>query len=207
MKKVSVFSLMLVGLMFLSGCERLNGTSTEVVNHPEIKRTVEEVRTAPPVYRLRTMDPISIRYSGVTDLAPIDVEIDENGEISLLHIPEPIKAEGLTQSELAAEIEKRYIEGEIYTQISVSVTMTAKAYYVEGEVLRPGQFPLTTGTTFLQAIASASGFSDFADEKDVEIRRSNVPTIHINAKDVAEGLAENILIETGDIIFVGDTWY
>ena len=55
-----------------------------------------------------------IRFSGVLDQVQLDPVIDENGEISLLHIEDSIIAAGLTTSELEDKIERLYIEGEIF---------------------------------------------------------------------------------------------
>ena len=56
-------------------------------------------------YKLQPLDPLFIRFSGVLDQIQLEPVIDENGQINLLHIDEPIKASGLTTSQLESKIE------------------------------------------------------------------------------------------------------
>ena len=157
-------------------------------------------------YKLQPLDPLFIRFSGVLDQVQLDPVIDENGEISLLHIEDSIIAGGLTTSELEDKIERLYIEGEIYRNISVNVTMTAKVFYVQGEVLQPGQFPLSSGTTLLQAIASARGYTSFANKKKVTVTRQGKIYTY-NLKILEKDPSKDVKIEAGDVIKVWQQWY
>lgn len=150
---------------------------------------------------LKPLDPIYIRFSGIMEQQQLEVTIDENGEISLLHIKEPIKAAGLTPSELEDKIEKLYVSGGIYKNVSVNVTMTAKIYYVQGEVIQPGQFQLMSGTTLLQAIAGARGYTPYANKKKVTITRYGKIYTY-NAKDLEKDPSKDVKIEAGDVIKV-----
>jgi polysaccharide export outer membrane protein len=160
----------------------------------------------PGAYQLRPLDPIYIRFSGISEQQALDLVIDENGEISLLHIKEPIKAAGMTTSALEQLIEQLYTEGGIYKNVSVNVTMTAKVYYVQGEVIGPGQYPLTGGTTLLQAIAGARGYTPYANKKKVTITRGGKIYTY-NAKDLEKNPAKDVKIEAGDVIKVWQLWY
>ena len=157
-------------------------------------------------YKLQPLDPLFIRFSGVLDQIQLEPVIDENGQINLLHINEPIQASGLTTSELESKIENLYIEGEIYRNVSVNVTMTAKVFYVQGEVLQPGQFPLSSGTTLLQAIASARGYTAFANKRKVTITRQGKIYTY-NLKMLEKDPSKDIKIEAGDVIKVWQQWY
>ena len=157
-------------------------------------------------YKLQPLDPLFIRFSGVLDQIQLEPVIDENGQINLLHIDEPIQASGLTTSQLESKIENLYIEGEIYRNVSVNVTMTAKVFYVQGEVLQPGQFPLSSGTTLLQAIASARGYTAFANKRKVTITRQGKIYTY-NLKMLEKDPSKDIKIEAGDVIKVWQQWY
>lgn len=150
---------------------------------------------------LKALDPIYIRFSGILEQQQLEVTIDENGQISLLHIKDPIKAAGLTPSELEDKIEKLYVDGGIYKNVSVNVTMTAKIYYVQGEVIQPGQFQLMSGTTLLQAIAGARGYTPYANKKKVTITRYGKIYTY-NAKDLEKDPSKDVKIEAGDVIKV-----
>ena len=140
------------------------------------------------------------------DQIQLEPVIDENGQINLLHIDEPIQASGLTTSELESKMKNLYIEGEIYRNVSVNVTMTAKVFYVQGEVLQPGQFPLSSGTTLLQAIArNARGYTAFTNKRKVTITRQG--KIYTYNLKMLEDPSKDIKIEAGDVIKVWQRWY
>jgi polysaccharide export outer membrane protein len=156
-------------------------------------------------YTLKPADPIYIRFSGIAEQKELNLVIDENGEIDLLHIAEPVIAAGLTTSELEDKIERLYIDGGIYKNVSVNVTMTAKAYYVQGEVNAPGQFQLLSGTTLVQAIAGARGLTPFASKKVTITRQGKIYTF--NWKELEKNPSLDVKIEAGDVIKVWQSWY
>ena len=156
--------------------------------------------------KLSPLDPIYIRFSGIMEQQQLELTIDENGEINLLHIPKPIKAAGLTASQLEQKIEDLYTSGGIYKNVQVNVTMTAKVYYVHGEVNAPGQFQLMTGTTLMQSIAGARGFTPFANKKKVTITRYG-KIYKYNTKEIEKNPSKDVKIEAGDVIKVWQHWY
>ncbi len=156
-------------------------------------------------YKLKPSDPIYVRFSGIMEQQALDLVLDENGEINLLHINEPIVAAGLTTSALEDKIERLYIDGGIYKNVSVNVTMTAKVYYVQGEVNAPGQFQLASGTTLVQAIAGARGLTPFASKKVTVTRQGKIYTF--NWKDLENNPSLDVTIEAGDVIKVWQSWY
>jgi polysaccharide export outer membrane protein len=156
-------------------------------------------------YKLKPADPIFVRFSGVMEQQALELVIDENGEIGLLHIDHPVVAAGLTTSELEDKIERLYIDGGIYKNVSVNVSMTAKVYYVQGEVNAPGQFQLVSGTTLVQAIAGARGLTPFASKKVTVTRQGKIYTF--NWKELEKDPSLDVKIEAGDVIKVWQSWY
>lgn len=164
-----------------------------------------DAQVQPSAYTLRPLDPVYIRFSGIMEQQVLELVVDENGEISLLHLP-PVKAAGLTTSALEEKIEQLYVDGGIYKHVSVNVTMTAKVYYVQGQVFQPGQFQLMSGTTLLQAIAGARGPTDYANLKKVTINRQG-KMYRYNLKELEKDPSKDVKIEAGDVIKVWSTWY
>jgi polysaccharide export outer membrane protein len=196
--------LMLVGAVLVNGCviQPINapaGTGVTIV-------VEDSPSTSLGAYVLKPLDPIYLRFSGIMEQQQLELVIDENGEISLLHIDTPIKAAGLTTSALEYEIERLYEVGNIYKHVSVNVTMTAKVYYIQGEVLAPGQFQLISGTTLLQAIAGARGPSAFANLKKVTITRHG-KIYRFNIKELEKNPSKDVKIEAGDVIKIWQQWY
>ena len=205
-----ILGLMLVGSVFLAGCV-LQPIS---VGEEEGDIAAETAPSSAPLgisdvaaaYKLRPLDPIYVRFSGVMDQQQLELVVDANGEISLLHLKDPVKAAGLSTSQLEDRIEKCYVDAGIYKNISVNVTMTAKVYYVQGEVNAPGQFQLMSGTTLLQAIAGARGYTPFANKKKVTITRYGKIYIY-NAKELEKDPSKDIKIKAGDVVKVWQQWY
>ena len=192
MKKTGIFFV--VGMILV-----LVGCSTR----PAIIGGVpgEEDSSVTGLYRLRSLDPITISLLGIPEEKQLDSVIDEKGNLSLPYIDEPVKASGLTTSELERKIQKIYMDGQIYRNITVNVLTSAKSYYMEGEVARPQEYSLTRRITLLQAIAAASGYTDFANKKNVTITR-NGKVFKVNAKDIEKHPDWDIPIEAGDRINV-----
>lgn len=152
-------------------------------------------------YTLRSMDPVLINLMGIPEEKQIETVIDEKGNLSLPFIDEPVVASGLTTSELERKIQKIYVDGQIYRSITVNIQTSAKSYYMDGEVRRPQEYPLTRRITLLQAIAAASGYTEYADKKRITITR-NGQIIKANAKDLEKNPELDIPIEAGDRINV-----
>lgn len=87
------------------------------------------------------------------------------------------------------------------------VVPTISVYFV-GEVASPGEKSLPPGTTFLQALATTGGFSNFAAEKRVQLRRTDPMTgkqsvYTLNYKALANGAQANaVYLVDGDVILV-----
>lgn len=203
MRKILPFTFSLLAIL-LSGCVVQPIDSSE--ENEAIPVMGGESKDRSSGYTIKELDPLYIRFSGVIEQQQLEVVVDENGEISLLHISEPIKAAGLTTSALESQIEHLYVKGGIYKNLSVNVTMTAKVFYVQGEVNQPGQFQLMSGTTLLQAIAGARGPTAFAQLKKVTIaRHGKVYTFDI--KKLERDPSLDVTIEAGDVIKVWQKWY
>ncbi len=202
-------SLILVSMILLNGCviQPVNKDSHDALApaQGDISASAENANDL-GAYKLRPFDPIYVRFSGITEQQQLELIIDEHGEINLLHIKGTIKAEGLTTSELETVIEQSYIDGNIYKNVSINVTMTSKVFYVQGEVNAPGQFQLISGTTLLQAIAGARGYTSFANKKKVTITRYGKIYTY-NVKDLEKNPSKDVKLEAGDVIKVWQKWY
>jgi polysaccharide export outer membrane protein len=88
------------------------------------------------------------------------------------------------------------------------VTIAArKAFYIKGEVARPGSYFITNGMTVLKALSVAGGLTQFANRRAVELLRSagegkTLEKTVINVKDLEEGRTADIEILPDDIISV-----
>ena len=152
------------------------------------------------VYRLRPNDAVFVHLRGIPESANYEYVIDDSGYINLPYIP-PIYAVGLTASELQRAIHDSYIANLIYRQISVNVILPTQSFFVRGEVRQPGRYALTSGMTLLKAIASAGGYTEFANPRRVEIIRAG-ETLAANARQLEQNPELDFNIKAGDVIIV-----
>lgn len=160
-----------------------------------------ESALAQSIYRIRQNDPIIIYLRGIM---PRDEEfqmiVNERGGVMLPFIGEVI-ALNKTASELEREIQRTYIEREIYRSVSVNVIVPSQSFFVQGEVRAPQRYQMITGMTLMQAIAAAGGYTEFADRRRVTLTRGGkVRTI--NMRDIERDPRLDVPIESGDVIRV-----
>ncbi len=169
----------------------------------EINDTVPvETAAGTRATRLSPNDSLMVHLSGIPrqERPEFSLVVDEHGFITLPYI-EPIRAAGLTASELQSEIRSAYVDGEIYRNITVNITIPTQNYFVRGEVRQPGRYPKISGLTVLQAIASAGGYTEFANSRRITMIREG-ETTELNARDIERNPERDIEIEPGDIIIV-----
>lgn len=130
-------------------------------------------------------------------------DVGPDGMISMT-LAGPVKAAGLTGVQLADAIRDKLKDTIRNPEVSVQVTqVNSRKFTLQGEVHRPGSYPLITPMTVLEAIALGQGFTDWANPRKAYVLRRG-ERLNFNYKDVSHGkhMEENIMIENGDQIFV-----
>lgn len=162
---------------------------------------------ASPTYVISPGDVLDISVWKEPEISFRNLPVRPDGKISLPLIND-VQAAGLTATQLSIAITqrlKKFIEDPQVTVVVAAVN--SQHYYVLGEVLHAGVFPLLPGITVLQALSAAGGFTQFANTKKVYILRSvngAQKKMPFNYKDVVQGknLQENIRLKPGDTIIV-----
>jgi len=118
-----------------------------------------------------------------------------------------IPAQGSTTMELKTKIEKmlkEYVEAPNVT-IILSNPVSQK-FYILGEVMNTGEYPIFKKLTVMQAFALAGGFTEWASKNEILlIRRSEgkKTTITIRYKDILKGdFSKDIALKADDTIIV-----
>ena len=169
----------------------------------------------PPVpqtgYRIKQGDKLSVKFLYHPELNEISVIVRPDGFISLQMIDDS-KAEGLTISELKAQLEKSYNEILLKPVLTVALLeFVAPRVFIGGQVNKPGRYDLREGQTLVQVIFLAGGFTSDANRKmviharpngsgDWEIQSANVLKV-INQ----QGEQKDIALQDGDYIFIPDS--
>ncbi len=81
------------------------------------------------------------------------------------------------------------------------------AVFAMGELGKPGKLDVTPGTTLLQFLAEAGGFTRFAADKRVILRRTDAKSgtqksYRVNAKKMMAGAAPSLILQAGDVVVV-----
>ncbi|HNX53194.1 MAG TPA: polysaccharide biosynthesis/export family protein [Pontiellaceae bacterium] len=186
--KIKDIFLVLMAAFVLTGC----------TSHPV---AVPDDTSVVGLYQLRALDPLVISLRGIPQEKQIESIIDERGTITLPYVDAPVQAAGMTTSELERKIQSIYTDGKIYRNITVNIATTAKIYYMEGEVRKPQEYLLNRRITLLQAIAAASGYTEYANPKNVTITR-NGKIMKFNTVDLEKHPERDVPVEAGDRIKV-----
>lgn len=128
-----------------------------------------------------------------------------DGKITMPLIGE-LAAAGKTPEQLKTEITDVLATNYMNLPPHVSVIVVkvlSKNYYLNGEVNKPGKYPLVVPTTVMQALVNAGGFRDFANKKKIRIQRGT-KFFNFNYNEVSKGkkLDQNILLQPDDQIYV-----
>ena len=157
-------------------------------------------------YRIGIGDVIEIQVWHEPDLSrTLTVRLD--GRISLPLLGD-IDTAGKTTSELDNYLEKKF--SEVVTEPAVSVILMesrSRRYYVVGQVMQPGEFPIEHPITILQAIARSGGFQEWAKRERIKVvRRSGdherLLEFDYDAFVDGKNLKQNLVITPGDTIIV-----
>jgi polysaccharide biosynthesis/export protein VpsN len=150
--------------------------------------------------QLRPGDNLTVAIIGVPDPTTNNVQIDEQGFISLPFIG-TVKASDETAAGLTQRIRSAYVTQKIYTSVDISVSVTERYVYVGGEVQKPGRIVWTPDLTASKAIQAAGGFTLYAKEDKVGVVRSQV-LYELDIKLAQRNPSQDPKLEPGDSVQV-----
>jgi polysaccharide biosynthesis/export protein len=162
--------------------------------------------TGDPNYIIGAQDVLDINVWKEPELTRV-VPVRPDGKISMPLLND-VQAAGLTPMQLAAQITtslKKFVSD---PQVTIVVTaINSQRIYILGEISHAGASPLLPGMTFLEALSSAGGFTQFANVKKIYLLRKvngKQEKYPFNYKDVIHGKApeQNIVLKAGDTIVV-----
>lgn len=160
----------------------------------------------PDTYIIGESDDISVTVFKEPTLSNNTLLVRPDGMISMPLLGD-VKAAGRTATQLADEITvmlKKYIQDPNVTVVLSKVN--SKIIYLLGEVAKPGPVEMTPGMTFLQAIATAGGLTQFANSKKIYILRidgGKERKIPMQYKRALKGdMSLNLDLNPGDTIVV-----
>ena len=119
-----------------------------------------------------------------------------------------VRAEGRTPMQVKAAIEKKLKDYVSEPNVTVHLQASlSKKFYILGEVMNTGEYPLMKNYTVLQAFALAGGFTEWASKKEILLYRNvdgEEKILRINYKQIIKGkdFDQNVHIQADDTIIV-----
>ena len=158
-------------------------------------------------YRIGAGDILEIITWKEPDFTRDQVLVRTDGKITFPLLND-VQAAGLTPTELKGNIEKglkNYVENPIVT-VNVRDPQSQK-FYILGEVVNTGEYPLAKNLTVLQAFALAGGFTEWASKKEIILLRNEDgkdKIYRINYKEITKGedFSQNLQLRADDTIIV-----
>jgi protein involved in polysaccharide export with SLBB domain len=172
-----------------------------------IEESAQSVAQHDADYRIQPGDQLALDFYMNSEFNDTTT-VDPNGKIELRMVG-PVQAAGLTPSQLAKSIDNAY-RNELRNPGAVVHLneLPSRQIYVEGEVTKPGGFPMQPGMTAVQALALAGGVTDNSDpESAVLIRRdacgrAQGTKIDLAAATKNPGSAEDVALLPRDVVVV-----
>jgi polysaccharide biosynthesis/export protein len=200
-KEIIIFILTLMFLMMLTG----NGSAQQ--NQLPINDKSELVKGKSMSYIIDSGDVLEVLTWNEPQLSRESVLVRTDGKISFPFLDD-LQASGLTPLDLKQTIEKglkKYVE---HPYVTVEVKdPQSKKFYILGEVVNTGEYPLVKKLTVLQAFAIAGGFTEWASKKEIILLRNEdgMENIHrVNYRRIIDGkdLTQNLELKPNDTIIV-----
>ncbi|TPV92570.1 MAG: polysaccharide export protein [Myxococcales bacterium FL481] len=118
-----------------------------------------------------------------------------------------LEVAGRTQAQLAEAIRMGLAQGYL-REPHVTVVVKERQNFevsVLGQVNEPGSFPWVDRLTLVQAISTAGGLTSMAASKRIRLTRTTDEgrtTFEVSLEAITEGVAEDLFLHPGDIVFV-----
>lgn len=196
------FSPIVLSLLFALGLAPGAGAQKTKSSAQPPART----QTVGPDYLISAGDVLDVQVWKEPDISKT-VPVRPDGKVSI-PLLDDVQAAGLTTNALTADLTDRLKKFISDPQVTVIVAqVNSQRFYITGEVLRGGAFPLEPGMTMLQGLSSAGGFTPFANLKKIYLLRGRGAAqvkYPFNYKEVVKGknTAQNVLLQPGDTIVV-----
>lgn len=211
--RISRSLAILTAALALSACAGTRLTSSDTVSVvpgtelPPPNRTDLFSQERP--YLVGPFDKLKIDVFGIKELTEREIQVDASGRASFPLVGS-FQAAGKTPNEIAEELENR-LRGNFVREPQVTVNLedtVSQVVTVDGQVTKPGLYPVIGRMTLMRAVATAGGTAEFAKLNDVVVFRtvqgSQYAALY-NLKAIRRGIYADPEVFANDIIVVGDS--
>jgi len=206
-------------LAFASGCGSVSREEFD-----SLQRLNVSLAYARRDYKLQPGDVVKITVFRAAEFPQEynqQIAVQPDGRLHLVGVDKPIRAEGLTVTELNANIHQAYSsvfdrpgaqQGERAWFVTAQFMTSEKAawlpdqVFVTGQVRRAGAVPYRRGITMLQAIASTGGWLVTANDWRVVLLRMNsegrTVTREVDLTQIVGHYESDVELFPGDVVYV-----
>lgn len=156
---------------FASVCLVAGSCAAPAQQGAAIETAAKSNANADDEYRVSSGDKLHVIVFGEDTLTG-DYVITSGGNLTFPlvgNLPASDKTVEELQTVLATKLSDGYVNN---PRVSIQV-VSFRPFYILGEVNRPGEYPVSTGLTLQQAVASAGGYTYRANNKKVFLKRAN----------------------------------
>ncbi len=212
-----------LALILISGCapsfaqtvqSNLSNTKTDQI--PEVQRSnrtdIPTLQERYPRYHVMPSDILAISFPLIPELLTVNVTVQPDGFITLPNGVGTIYVEGETIPQIVDLLTKAYSKTMHNPIVSVDVTnFQPPQFTVNGQVGKPGQYPLRVDTTVSEGVAVAGGFLPSAKTQVFVFHRVSTDWVEVksvNLRQLLNGhnIHEDIHLQAGDMVFVPDSF-
>ena len=192
-QRTIIAAMLLAAAASFTGCESFLGNeTTDRSGAPAAGKTSDVLNIG---------DLVTVIFSDTpTPTPPFEERVKDDGTITLL-LNQTFQVAGKTRSTVEKEVRTRYVPA-YFVNLTVTVKPQERYFYVNGEVKTPSRQPHPGELTVLKAIASAQGFTDFANKKKVRLTRADGHTVIVNCAKALKDAQLDPPVYPGDKIDV-----
>ncbi len=195
-KSALLVALLMFGLSYQASAQQASVTPDSQAQASAV--VTARVRTSDTKYRIGPGDMLDIRVFNRPQFSRDSVRVDSGGMIRMPLIEGEIRAACLTESELAAEVMRRYQEYLREPQVDVFIKeYNSQPVAVIGAVRLPSRFQLTRRVRLLELLTFAGGLADNAGR--------SVQVVHTGVGGSCDAPDENISTSVLDNYWVSET--
>jgi protein involved in polysaccharide export with SLBB domain len=132
--------------------------------------------------------------------------VQSTGRVALPLIGE-VQAQGLSVRDFENAISNELRARQFLNDPKVAVeVLSARPFYILGEVTKPGEYPYQAGLSVLNAVATAGGFSPLADQTAVYIKRAGTDNwVRFSLEGgLSVGPGDTVRVEKGAFYILGE---
>lgn len=203
-RNMAVGILMVGAVLYLPACTRQGTTPDKVPPPVRVETLFKFKKVASPEYSMTYGDVVEVKFLYHPEMSD-RMRIRPDGYISV-PIFQDILCAGKTPGQLRDELLAMFEEELKNPEITVIVREFAgRVAYIGGEVGSPQMIPMGFPMSVMQAIIATGGLKPTARKDSILVIRSTPggapQLLTVNIEAIRNGLSQDILLESGDIVF------